>query len=240
MNSRVPGRQKLVVAVFALIALCLSVSDLDAQTKRKKKRTKRPVAAATVTSPRTEPLIISRAEDFPDGNSQPTVTERLTEPVGTADTNSQTLEDLANRIKGLEALKKNDYDTKQKRLMLNLDILTRAESRAETLRKQFFDMIEKEGIIKAKLDQIDTDIRPDSLERSVAFAGTLRPEELRNLRKKNLDSEKSNLQALLVEIQRTRTSLDQNVQKADVLVDKLRVKLEKEIDDALVEESKDH
>ncbi|MBC7900798.1 MAG: hypothetical protein H7070_12190 [Saprospiraceae bacterium] len=243
MNFTIFGRQKLIAAAFGLMVMCISVSDIDAQTKRKKKPTKRPVPVSTVVQPQTEPLIISRAEDFPDTGStivQPMAIERLAEPAGTADTSAQSYEDLLNRIKSLEALKKNDYDTKQKRLMLNLDILTRAESRAETLRKQLFDMIEKENTYKAKLDQIDTDIRPEAIERSVAFAGTLRPEELRGMRKKSLDSEKTNLQMLVTEIQRIRSSLDQNVQKADILVDKLRAKLEKEIDDALVEEPKDN
>ncbi|MEJ7846600.1 MAG: hypothetical protein WKF92_00760 [Pyrinomonadaceae bacterium] len=239
MNFTFFGRHKLVATAFGLVIMFLSVSSIDAQTRRKRKAVKKPVSIATVVQPQAEPLIISRAEDFPDSGSlvsEPTATERLVEPAGKADT---TLEDLANRIKGLEALKKDDYDTKQKRLMLNLDILTRAESRAETLRKQLFDMIEKENTYTAKLDQIDTDIRPESIERSVAFAGTLRPEELRGMRKKSLDSEKTNLQALIVEIQRTRANLDQNVQKADLLVEKLRVKLEKEIDDALIEEPRD-
>lgn len=237
------GWHGLIAAVLGLTVVFVSVSNSDAQTPRKKKAVKRPVRVAIVVQPRTEPLVISRAEDFPDTGSlipEPTVSESLVEPAGTADTTSQTMEDLAKRIKGLEALNKNDYDTKQKRLMLNLDILTRAESRAETLRKQLFDMIEKENAYTAKLGQIDTDIRPESIERSVAFTGTLRPEELRTMRKKSLDIEKTNLQALIVEIQRTRLNLDQNVQRADVLVEKLRVKLEKEIDDALIEEPKDN
>ena len=242
MNSTFFGRHKLAAVAFGLAIIFVSVSSSDAQTRRRKKAVKKPVAVATVIRPQAEPLIISRAEDFLDTGSlvpEPTVTERIVEPAGTADTASQTLEDLANRIKGLEALKKDDYDTKQKRLMLNLDILTRAESRAETLRKQLFDMIEKENLYTAKLDQIDTDIRPESIERSVAFAGTLRPEELRSMRKKSLDSEKTNLQTLIAEIQRTRANLDQNVQKADILVEKLRVKLEKEIDEALINEPTD-
>jgi len=70
----------------------------------------------------------------------------------------------------------------------------------------------------------------------VAFAGSLRPEELRNMRRKNLEIERTNLQSLLTEIQRTKANLDQNVQRADILVEKLRNKLEKEIDDALVDD----
>jgi len=120
--------------------------------------------------------------------------------------------------------------------MLNLDILTRAEQRAETLRKQLFDMIERENQIKTRLDQIENDIRPEMLERSVAFAGSLRPEELRDNRRKNLEVDRRNLQNLLTEIQNTKSSLELNVQKADILVEKFRFKLEKEIDNALADE----
>jgi len=184
-------------------------------------------------------LIISRAEDFPDSETM-IVPANQEEKNATAseskDRNTITMEDLGNRIKNLEAGSKRDSDEKQKRLLLNLDILTRSEQRAETLRKQLFEMIEKESAIKTKLDLIENDIRPEAIEKSVAFAGSLRPEELRNMRRKNLEIEKTNLQSLLTEIQRTKANLDQNVQRADILVDKLRNKLEKEIDDALVDD----
>ncbi len=119
---------------------------------------------------------------------------------------------------------------------MNLDILTKAEQRADSLRKQLFEMIEKESTIRTKLDQIENNIRPEVIDREIAFAGTMRPEELRNMRKKNMEIERTNLQSLLVEVQKTKANIDQNVQKADSLVEKLRVKLEKEIDDALADE----
>lgn len=234
-------KSRLVFAVCAAIVLCFFVVELSAQTKRRKRvAVKAPIVSAT--PPRTEPLIISRAEDFPDSESQavaPTTNPSVIDLNSTGDSNTKAIEELGNRIKSLESSKKNDYDTKQKRLLLNLDILTRAEQRAETLRKQLFDMIEKESTIKTRLDLIESDIRPDAIERSVAFAGSLRPEELRLMRRKSLEIEKTNLQSLLTEIQRTRTSLDLNVQKADILVEKFRVKLEKEIDDSLVDDPKD-
>jgi predicted nucleic acid-binding Zn-ribbon protein len=116
---------------------------------------------------------------------------------------------------------------------LNLDILTKAEQRVESLRKQSFEMTDKENAIRTKLEQIESDLRPESIERNIAFVGSLRPEELRTARKKSLESERTNLQNALTEIQRTRTNLDLNVQKADFLVERLRVKLEAEIDSAL-------
>ncbi len=116
MNFTFFERHKLAASAFGLAIMFVSVSISDAQTRRRKKAVKKPVAVATIVRPQAEPLIISRAEDFPDTGSlmsERTAAERLVEPAGTADTASQTLEDLANRIKGLEALKKVDYDTKQ-------------------------------------------------------------------------------------------------------------------------------
>jgi chromosome segregation ATPase len=128
---------------------------------------------------------------------------------------------------------KDGYDEKQKRLLLNLDILTRAEQRSESLRKQRFDLLEKENSIQTRLDQIEIDIRPENIERQVAVMGTLRPEEIREAKQKSLDSERKNLQALLAQVQSTRGSLDQTVDKAEQLVQKLRVALEADIDKTL-------
>jgi len=224
-----------ILPVAALSLILIAVIGADAQTKRPERRST-PIPSPTPTT--NEPLIISRAEDFPDENSQ-TETAGTTQQVAIpipAPTPDSTIEDLRSRIGTFESGSKNDYDAKQKRLLLNLDILTRAEQRSESLRKQMFEMAEKEAAIRTKLDSLENDIRPEMIERAVAFAGTTRPEELRAARKRNLEAERNNLQNLLNEIQKTRANLDQNVIKADALVEKLRQKLEKDIDDALVDD----
>jgi len=182
------------------------------------------------------PVIISRAEDIPSEN-QPVVTEvaqPLTETVDDKiDASDKRIKELTTRIKSLESTQKNEYDEKQKRLLLNLDILSRAEQRAESLRKQLFEIIEKESTVKSRLDQLTYDLRSENIERSAALAGSLRPEEIRDQRKKSLDAERKNSDALLTQIQNNRAVLELSVQKADLLVEKVRTKLEKEIDDAL-------
>lgn len=236
MNVKHIGRRTLFSAAAAMIVISILAVDHNAQTSRRKKPAPRPVA--TATPPVSEPLIISRAEDFPDEQAT-TVdpqTVRAEDPTAVAERTRKTIEELQNRLKTLEAKPKADTDEKQKRLALNLEILTRAEQRSETLRKQHFEMIEKENTIKSRLDVIEIDLRPEAIDRSVALAGTLRPEELRTMRRKNLEVEKANLQNLMNEIQKNRANLDQNVQKADILVEKLRIKLEKEIDKALEDE----
>ena len=101
------------------------------------------------------------------------------------------------------------------------------------MRQQLIDLVEREATIKTRMERIENDLRPEMIDRMVAYAGSLRPEELRERRRQTLEWEKNNLQTLLLQVQANKTDLELNVQKADRLVDKLRFKLEAEIDKAL-------
>ncbi len=231
----------LLLATFVLLGV--SFIEINAQTPRRTKIGKSKPKVQP-TPPTTTAEIISRDGDYSAQTQiiQPETSETQTTPSDQNLVNSEDAEtrikELNQRILQLESERKLNYDDKQKRLLMNLDILTRAEQRAETLRKQMFEMVEKESQIKTKLDQISSDIRPEIIERQVAFAGSLRPEELREMRRKTLEIDKKNLQTLLNDIQTVRSNLELNVQKADILVQKLHDKLEKEIDDSLIEEPK--
>ncbi len=213
-----------------LLSVGLFAFDSDAQTsnRRKPKPTPTPVPART-----GEPTVISRAEDYPTVVIEPVPVDTPI-PAGTSD---PTIEELRERLMQLEAKsKKKDPEQKQRQLAMNLEILTKSEQRADGLRKQLFEMIEKESSIRTRMDQIDNDARPETIERSMATVGSLRPEQLREQRRKSLELEKTNLQLLLVEVQKNRANLELNLQRADALVEKLRVKIEKEIDAALTDE----
>ncbi len=198
---------------------------VGAQSKSKPK----PLATPLPTLTGAE--IISRAEDFnePKTTEQPVIEKPVT-------SNSARIAELTERIKKLEATREATYDEKQKRLLLNLDILTRAEQRSESLRKQLFEMIEKENSIKMRIDQIDLDARPEAIERTLQLAGSLRPEEVRDTRRKTLLAEKNNLNSLLLQIQTNRTNLETSVTKADQMVERLRIKLEKDIDESFLKD----
>ena len=241
------GRLTAISTTLLLLFGCAFLTiAVDAQTK---KRAKKPLRKTSVPQPlptQTLPVVVSQADLYqnqtpvviPENNETSTIVEPETVDQK-MDKLGNRMREMNTRVKSLETSKQTEYDNKQKRLLMNLDILTRAETRAESLRKQLFDLIEKEGSIKEKLETIDYDIRPDTIDRQVAFAGSLRPEELREMKKKNLEAEKRNLENLLTEIGTTRTNLETNVQKADQLVEKLRSVLEKDIDDALTEQPKD-
>lgn len=228
-----------------LVLFAVSFSAANAQTQKRKPRRAVAPTRAVLNIPQPanpgEAEVVSRAGDdavqiqtisIPENRApEPETLESKIDRVGSG------VRELKTRVKTLEGSKASAYDEKQKRLALNLDILTKAEQRAETLRKQMFDMVEKEGAVKMRLDQLESDARSETIDRQVAFAGSLRPEELREQRRKSVLSEKANLQSLLTQIQSSRANLDANVQRADALVEKLRFKLEKDIDDALTDEA---
>ena len=227
----------LLGAFLILFSVFIGVSPTDAQTSKKKKRTKTTAVTPTPV-PQGIPQIISRADEFPAENPI-IITDNTSGQTDNTDEKTEivtpSIDDLNARIKTLESSQKNEYDEKQKRLLLNLDILTRAEQRSENLRKQLFEMIEKQNAIQIRIDQLNYDMQPAMIERYAAFSGSLRPEQVREARLKSLESEKRNLESLFVQIQTNRKSLEDNVFKSDYLVEKLRAKLEKDIDDALVE-----
>ncbi|MEO8072025.1 MAG: hypothetical protein ABI686_02150 [Acidobacteriota bacterium] len=230
--------QTFFTAIAVLLCLFISVSTTDAQTNR---RASKPIVSPTpVPTQQNVPEIISRASDYPNTN-QIIVPE--TQPIENSTTLDEKidkfntrLKEMNSRLKSLESTQKNEYDEKQKRLLLNLDILTRAEQRAESLRKQLYELIEKENSVKSRLEQVEYNLRPEIIERSANFAGSLRPEEIRDQNKKSLETEKAKIDSLLLQIQANRANLEANVQKADDLVEKVRAKTEKEIDDALADE----
>jgi hypothetical protein len=214
-----------------LLSVGLLAVDGYAQTNRRKaKPTPTPVRIPVGA----EPAVISRADDYPTVVIEPAPQNTDVVPASS----DATIEELRERLLQLEAKSnKKDPDQKQRQLALNLDILTKSEQRSDSLRKQLFEMIEKENTIRGRIDQIDNDMRPESIERSMATVGSLRPEELREQRRRSLALEKTNLQTLLAAVQKNRTDLELNLQRSDALVEKLRVRIEKEIDDALSEET---
>ena len=243
MNIRRPLKSVLSAALAMLFCGFLAVSSVDAQTSKKKKTTKKTTPnVVTPIRQQTEPQIVSRADDFPNPNQTvvteiQSVDENQTETVDDKMNQvSSSISELSARIKSLESTQKNEYDEKQKRLLLNLDILTRAEQRVESLRKQLFEAIEKQNVAQSRLDQLEYELKPEMVERYSALSGSLKPEAVRDARRQMLEKERANLRSLLTQIETNRASLELSVQRADLMVEKLRAKLEKDINDALIDD----
>ena len=125
---------------------------------------------------------------------------------------------------------KSGSPNEQNRIVLNLDLLTRAEFRAEVLRKQFFELIEKETSLRVRLVQVEEDMRPENIERALNPYGTTRTTELRDTRRRALESERRGIESLLNQIAPSRGRLDEDVKQADSMVFRLRQRLLPQID----------
>jgi len=123
---------------------------------------------------------------------------------------------------------------KPNNIALSLDVLMRAEQRAETLRKQLLELIEKETSFKSRLVQLEEEMRPESIERSLNLVGSTRTSELRDTRRRVLENERKGFESLLYQTTQSRTRLEDDVRQADVLVARLRQRIipviEREVD----------
>ena len=128
-------------------------------------------------------------------------------------------------------------DERQKRIAQNLDLLSRTEQRAEVMRRQLLELTEKETSYRNRMTQLDEDLRPDSIDRSVMMVGSIgstRTSDLRDTRRRILDNERKGVESLYNQTSQARARLEEDVRQADLLVARLRMRLlpliEKEID----------
>lgn len=111
------------------------------------------------------------------------------------------------------------------RLSLNLEILTKAEQRAEAMRKELLERIEREASLRSRLAQNDEEIRPESIERALNPIGSTRTVELRDTRRRVLENERRGFEALLIQTSQSRVRLEDDVRQADALVTRLRQRI---------------
>ena len=145
-------------------------------------------------------------------------------------TQNARLKDVSEKYLGPDAKSNNPANSPQNRIATNLEILSRAEQRAEALRRLLLDLTEKETAYKSRLLQIDEDSRPENIERSMIGFGTTRSPELRETRSRVLENDKRGYQTLLSQTAQSRLRLDEDVRQADALVSRLRQRVLPQID----------
>jgi len=243
MPGRIRSYIKVLIAVCLVVSFCLAEG--NAQTRRKK-RSRRAAPAApkpVITNPPIAPpdatqstaatettgtgddvKIISTADSTQDP-SQPAQTKKpeTTPAAPEKDQMQQTITTLSNQVNKLnDKLSQMQEDD---RYQMDMERLTRAEQRAEQLRSQLMDTQAKIGDFEAALEQIDFALQPENIESSTAGYGSTRPEQTREARKKQLEGQKSRVQAQLKLAESSKARLETAVANADSEVDTLRAKL---------------
>lgn len=111
---------------------------------------------------------------------------------------------------------------KQQRLIMGLELLVKSEQRLATLQKFQIDLVEKQGISRTRLAQIERDAMPQSIDRSVAFEGGTKTEEIRESKRNAFNAERQSLQTLLAQINSNLAETSEAVREAQNMVQRLR------------------
>jgi DNA repair exonuclease SbcCD ATPase subunit len=226
---------KFLVAICLVVSFC--VVEGSAQTRKKKKRTRRSAPAAprpVITNPSIAPpdtsaregdvKIISTADSAQEPEeTTPPKKGKTTAVSSEQDDMKETITTLSNQVNKLnDKLSKMQEDD---RYQLDMERLTRAEQRAEQLRSQLMDVQSKMADLESRLEQIEYALKPENIEKSTQGFGTVHPEEARDARKRQLEGEKSRVTAQLRLAETSKTRLETAVANADAECDHLRAKL---------------
>lgn len=244
---RIRFMRQMVLTLFTLlVGFCLvNASAQGTRNKRSRRitnpvRSSAPVAQPTPASPATtttsDARIISTADDpltdDAETDDPPQVTPRRTSrssrnaPAADVeqDTTRRTVNRLSRQVDKLT--NKIDQIEGQQRALVDLERLSRAEQRAEAFRAQLRDVQAKEADLQSRAEQIEYDLKPENIERSTAFVGTTRPDEVRETRRRQLENEKTRVRAQLDLLLTSRTRLESAIALADTEVERLRARLD--------------
>lgn len=89
------------------------------------------------------------------------------------------------------------------------------EQQAERLRAQLREVTDKESQLQAREQQLDEELKPENVERSVAAIGTTDARALREQRQQQLEREKANVEEQLRSLAASRTSLEASIARAE-------------------------
>jgi len=225
---------KFLIAVCLVISLCLIEGEAQTRRKKRARRSKPAVARPVITNP---PVASPATEDTTTGDvkiistadstqepTQPTSSKKAKTPATPEQEEMhQTITTLSNQVNKLtdKLTQMQDDD----RYQLDMERLTRAEQRAEQLRSQLIDTQSKIADFESRLEQLDYALKPENVERATQGYGTVHPEEAREARKRQLESERGRVQAQLRLAESSKTRLETAVSNADAEVDHLRLKL---------------
>ncbi|HSV32802.1 MAG TPA: hypothetical protein VLH87_01660 [Pyrinomonadaceae bacterium] len=218
MGIKITRQMVIGLVAIVLIAGCL----IEAGAQRRRHRRRRP------STPRiTNPAIITPPSDSSSSGADSTTTDNQTgaqQKTDDPDEVKRNIRSLSTQVDKLNE-RLSQMQESQKSLV-DLERLTRAEQRSESLRAQLRDVQEKETQIQGRADELEYALQPENIERAVAMYGTTHPEVAREQRRRQLEGEKAKVRAQLDTLEQSRTRLETAVAAADVEVDRLRQKMD--------------
>ena len=199
-----------------------------------------PAPVATPTPDASEPRLIRSAEDLAAQEDSPQQTPTRQTPRRTAG-RARRGTDAAEESEQEEQLRRtvnrlSDQMTRlseemtaikgEQRTLVDLERLSRAEQRAEGLRAQLRDVMDKEFALQERSAQIEDEVQPDAIERRAALIGSTRPSEVRDQIRRSLERERERLRVQLEMLTNSRARLEAAIVTAEAEVEKLKQRLD--------------
>ena len=224
------------LALFMIVGFLLV--DSSAQKRKRKRRPSTPrITNPEIYQPSTNDNTNSNtSSDAGNVNS----TENANQPSQQAtdqdpEAMKKTIRTLSTKVDKLN--EKLSQMEESQRSLVDLERLSRAEQRSSQQHAELNDLEAKASNLQARLEDIDYALKPENIERSTAGYGTTRPEELREQRRRQLESERQRVQKQLDLLASGRTRLEQAIASTDAEVDRLHKKLDA-ADQAAIENAK--
>ncbi len=221
------------VATASAIIVVVGLFLVDSSAQRRRRRVRRapritnpsiyqptPVSEPT---PAAEPRVVNTGEEQATETEQ---TQKRPRTVEDSDPESmrRTIKSLSSQVDKLT--EKIGQLEGEQRTLVDLERLSRAEQRAESLRAQLRDVQAKEAELQARAEDIDYALKPENIERSVAGYGSTHPEEVREQRRRMLESERGRVRAQLDQLASSRAHLEEAIASADAEAERLRQRLD--------------
>ena len=92
-----------------------------------------------------------------------------------------------------------------------LALQSTAEEKLETLRLELIDVQGKEEFLRTRAQQLDEDMKPENIARSLAGFGSTKPEELREFRRRQLETERKSVSQQLETVSARRLQLEAEI-----------------------------
>ena len=230
--------RRLVTAILALFLIAgFLLVDTSAQKRRRRKRTS---SAPRIENPAIyQPSPTDNTNSAADSNAPDTnaTDNRPARPAGEQDPDAmkKTIRTLSVQVDKLTD--KISQMEESQRSLVDLERLSRAETRSAALRTELRDVQTKQADLEAKAEDVDYALKPENIERSTSGYGTTHPEELREQRRRQLENEKQRLQKQLDQLATSETRLNEAIASTDAEIDRLRKKLDA-ADEAAIQNAK--
>jgi chromosome segregation ATPase len=150
--------------------------------------------------------------------------------VGSASQNCPDVEPLRKQVAQLNGeltrVKRRVAELEKDRLVTTLqEQLEKEEQRGEALQQHLFDISEKEGPLATRMDQINQQLSPEVIERTMAGVGSVHPEQAREEVRKRLTNEKARIQSQLDLLKQDQRRTQASLATNDLAIQRLKQKL---------------